>query len=49
MKDIEGFHILWTAPYFEKSKDDTYSMQDYELLTMILAYMEWRYKRDTGS
>ena len=25
MKDIEGFHILWTAPYFEKSKDDTYS------------------------
>ena len=20
MKDIEGFHILWTAPYFEKVK-----------------------------
>ena len=42
MKDIEGFHILWTAPYFEKSKDDTYSMQDYELLTMILSALMWR-------
>lgn len=42
MKDIEGFHILWTAPYFEKSKDNTYSMQDYELLTMILSALMWR-------
>lgn len=42
MKDIEGFHTLWTAPYFEKSKDDTYSMQDYELLTMILSALMWR-------
>ena len=42
MKDIEGFHILWAAPYFEKSKDDTYSMQDYELLTMILSALMWR-------
>lgn len=42
MRKIEGFHTLWTAPYFKQNTEDTYSMQDYELLTMILSALMWR-------
>ena len=33
---------MWTAPYFKQNTEDTYSMQDYELLTMILSALMWR-------
>lgn len=42
MTEIRGFHTLWTLPYFQNSKYDSYSMQDYELLTMILSALMWR-------
>ncbi len=38
-----GFHTLWTAPFYVKNSEDTpYSMQDYEVLTMILSAIMWR-------
>lgn len=42
MAEIKGFHTLWTAPFFQNNDRDTYDMQDYELLTMILSALMWR-------
>lgn len=41
---IKGFHTLWTKPFFCNNAGKTYSMQDYELLTMLLSALMWRKK-----
>lgn len=39
---LPGFHTLWTAPFFAQYKGDTFRMEDYELLTMILSALMWK-------
>lgn len=40
----KGFHTLWTKPFFHNNTDTVYSMQDYELLTMLLSAIMWKKK-----
>lgn len=41
---MEGFHALWSKPYLTGRQTDTYWMQDYEVLTMMLSALMWRKK-----
>lgn len=39
---MKAFHVNWTKPFFERNKADTYYVEDFEILTMILSALEWQ-------
>lgn len=39
---MKGFYSIWTAPYYDKHKDDAYRMSLPDLLVMILSALKWR-------
>ncbi|MGM9986808.1 MAG: DUF6734 family protein [Bacillaceae bacterium] len=39
---MNAFHCNWTAPFFREKKNDSYFIEDFELLTTILSALKWR-------
>jgi hypothetical protein len=37
-----AFHSLWTKPYLKRTGRESFSMSDFEMLTMILSALKWR-------
>ena len=39
---MDGFYSVWSKPYLKNKKTKTYSMRDFELLTLILSVCVWQ-------